>query len=227
MNRSWLWYLILLVGIGLYSCESDEIIELEEGQEVVQDKPQDEIGEDNSNDDTSNDENADEETTDEETTDEETTDEETTDEESTDDSNDLKPIKGNGVDIQEIMRLINDARTKGVTRNGTYYPPVGKVTWNKTLETVALQHSKDMVDNDFFSHTSSDGTSMAQRVKDANYDYRYVGENVAYGFPTEKAVVEAWLDSPGHCRNIMNKNYTEMGVGRYEDHWTQDFGTHK
>ena len=50
------------------------------------------------------------------------------------------------------------------------------------------------------------------------------GENIATGYRTEKEVVKGWIASPGHCKNIMSKLYKEMGVARYGNYWTQEFG---
>ena len=72
-----------------------------------------------------------------------------------------------------------------------------------------------------FSHTSSDGSNVGTRIKAVGYTWLYYGENIAMGFNGEREVVANWISSPGHCKNIMNKNYKEMGVAAYGGYWTQ------
>jgi uncharacterized protein YkwD len=124
-----------------------------------------------------------------------------------------------------VLQLVNDARKKGCSCGKIYYPPVPALTWNNQLEKAAYSHSTDMFRNKYFSHTGSDGSGTGERITNAGYSWRYYGENIAQGYPTEKEVVAGWLSSPGHCANIMNKNYKEMAVARVGDYWTQDFGS--
>jgi uncharacterized protein YkwD len=124
-----------------------------------------------------------------------------------------------------LLQLVNDARKKGCNCGNTYYAPAPALTWNDQLEKAAFNHSNDMFRNKYFSHTGSDGSGSGERINDAGYSWRYYGENIAQGYPTEKEVVAGWLSSPGHCSNIMSKNYKEMGVARVGDYWTQDFGS--
>ena len=129
----------------------------------------------------------------------------------------------------EVLRLVNEAR--GVTRKcgGSKYKATGPLRWDSTLAKVATAHSRDMADHDYFSHDSRNGTSAFQRMKKAGYRYSSAGENIAAGFRTPASVVKAWLKSPGHCKNLMNRSYDELGVGfatggTYGTYWTQDFG---
>ena len=124
-----------------------------------------------------------------------------------------------------LLQLVNDARKKGCNCGNTYYAPAPALTWNDQLEKAAYNHSKDMFQNKYFSHTGSDGTGSGERISNAGYNWRWYGENIAEGYPTEKDVVDGWLHSPGHCANIMNKNFREMGVAKVGDYWTQDFGS--
>jgi uncharacterized protein YkwD len=77
----------------------------------------------------------------------------------------------------------------------------------------AYLHSEDMVLNDFFSHTGSDGSSAGQRISRQGYPWRTYGENIAVGYPTVSSVIQGWLGSEGHCRNLMNPAFTEIGAG--------------
>lgn len=138
-----------------------------------------------------------------------------------------KPVQENNIDLQKLLDLVNDVRSKGTTCGSTYYPPVGSIVWSSKLETAALKHSNDMMDNDFFSHTSFNGDTFITRIQNAGYIYSSAGENIAMGYPSEESVMNGWLNSQGHCANIMNSSFTEMGVGRVGTYWTQDFGKPK
>ena len=86
-----------------------------------------------------------------------------------------------------------------------------------------------MATKNYFSHTSLDGRTVAQRITATGYAWRAIGENIAAGQTTPEQVVAGWLQSEGHCRNIMNPAYQELGVGYAQDGsygttWVQDFG---
>lgn len=122
-----------------------------------------------------------------------------------------------------LLQLVNDARAKGCNCGSTYMQPVAPVTWNDKLEQAALIHSQDMNKNGYFSHTGSDGSSPASRVTSVGYQWSAIGENIAMGYPSEQAVMDAWLASEGHCKNIMNGVYTEMGTALDGKYWSQEF----
>ncbi len=124
-----------------------------------------------------------------------------------------------------LLQLVNDVRKKGCKCGDTYYYPAGTLTWNSQLETAAYNHSKDMYQNKYFSHVAPDGSNGGVRIKRAGYKWMAFGENIATGYPNEKAVVEGWIKSPGHCKNIMGKAYKEMGVARVGNYWTQEFAS--
>jgi uncharacterized protein YkwD len=91
---------------------------------------------------------------------------------------------------------------------------------NKRLRKAALGHSKDMVKDGFFEHTTPEGVTMVDRILKAKYvgeDEGWVlGENLAWGtgsLGTPRGAVDAWMDSPGHRANVLKKAYREMGVG--------------
>ena len=134
-------------------------------------------------------------------------------------------ISSSGVNKAIILQLVNDARKRGCQCGDAYYPPAASVTWNDQLEKAALDHSNDMLENSYFSHTNKKGNSAGIRIKEAGYRWSIYGENIAHGYSTEKAVVEGWLSSSGHCSNIMSRLFTEMGVAKAGSYWTQDFAT--
>jgi uncharacterized protein YkwD len=103
--------------------------------------------------------------------------------------------------------------------------PVSPVTWNDKLEQAALIHSQDMDTNGYFDHTGRDGSTPATRITGVGYKWSAIGENIAMGYPSEQAVISAWLASEGHCKNIMNGMFTEMGVALDGKYWTQEFAT--
>lgn len=131
----------------------------------------------------------------------------------------------NTVNKTVLLQLVNEARKKGCNCGDSYYPPVPALTWNDVLEKAAYNHSKDMNDKNFFSHTGTDGSGSGERISREGYNWNYYGENLAFGYMSEKQVVDGWLSSPGHCRNIMNKSFKEMGVARVNNYWTQDLGS--
>lgn len=124
-----------------------------------------------------------------------------------------------------MLQLVNEVRKKGCQCGDTYYYPVPAVSWNSQLESAAYSHSKDMYENDYFSHKAPDGSNGGVRIDRAGYNWMAFGENIASGYTNERSVIEGWLKSPGHCKNIMSRNYTEVGVARYGNYWTQEFAT--
>lgn len=132
---------------------------------------------------------------------------------------------------QEMLSLINKARSQARHCGNERFAAVQALVWSCELEAAAEMHSQDMADNDYFSHTSPDGAGIEQRVNNQSYEWQAVGENIAAGHTSAPAVVNGWLESPGHCRNIMNDAFTEMGMSkanepesRYSTYWTQTLG---
>ncbi|MFV8751226.1 CAP domain-containing protein [Nannocystaceae bacterium ST9] len=131
----------------------------------------------------------------------------------------------------EVVELVNQNRAAGANCGGTDFAGTGPLTMDPALRCAARFHSRDMALNDYFDHTSLSGTSFVDRSNSAQYDASPVGENIAAGQPTPADVVGAWMESPGHCMNIMNPDANEIGVGymptdmaTYGAYWTQVFG---
>ena len=124
-----------------------------------------------------------------------------------------------------ILQLVNEARKKGCNCGDTYYAPVPPLAWNELLEKAAYNHAKDMYQNNYFSHTGKDGSTAGERLSRVGYTWRSFGENIGMGYRNEKEVVEGWLKSPGHCKNIMAMKFKEVAVARVGDYWTQTFGS--
>lgn len=124
-----------------------------------------------------------------------------------------------------ILKLVNESRTTGCNCGNTAYPAVSAVTWNDVLEETAQAHSKDMENEGRMSHSGSDGSGPGDRITQAGYTWRTYGENVAEGYSSAESVVQAWLNSEGHCKNMMNGNFEEMGVAASGSYWTQVLAT--
>ena len=117
---------------------------------------------------------------------------------------------------QEVIRLVNEIRAE----NG-----LKALTYDWELSRVARYKSQDMKDNKYFSHTSPVYGTPFQMIKNFGISYRSAGENIAKGYSTPQAVVNSWMNSSGHRANILNANYTHIGVGYVAggNYWTQMF----
>ena len=133
----------------------------------------------------------------------------------------------NEIDATLMLKLVNELRSKGCQCGSDFMPAVHEVTWNTKLELAALGHNKDMAENDFFSHTGSDDSKAGDRIFRQGYSWSTYAENIAKGYSNEKAVMDGWINSEGHCKNLMNKNCTEIGVAKYTSYWTQVFAKPK
>ena len=135
---------------------------------------------------------------------------------------------------QEVLTYLNAARSKSCVCGTTTYPAAPALALNAKLNTASDNHAIDMATYNYFSHTGRDGSKPWDRMTRAGYVWRAAGENIAAGYTTARAVVDGWLKSPGHCANIMNPNYKEVGVGygytttsTYKSYWVNNFGTQR
>jgi uncharacterized protein YkwD len=127
---------------------------------------------------------------------------------------------------------VNQRRAGGATCGGTAYAAAPALYMHPSLRVAARGHSQDMAAQNYVSHTSLDGRTFDQRIRDAGYTGAFpLGENIAGGPSTPDAVVSGWMASPGHCANIMSPGYRALGVGyahnpasTYRHYWTQSFG---
>ncbi|MPM44863.1 hypothetical protein SDC9_91545 [bioreactor metagenome] len=134
------------------------------------------------------------------------------------------PVQDNGSGVTadnlayeaRVVELVNEYRTQY---------GLAALTLNQSLSNVARVKSQDMRDNNYFDHNSPTYGSPFDMLKAFGISYRYAGENIAAGYVTPEAVVEAWMNSPGHRANILNANYTQIGVGYVASgsYWTQEF----
>lgn len=119
--------------------------------------------------------------------------------------------------IKEVVKLVNAERAK---------EGLSPLTIDTKVQAAAQVRARECELR--FSHTRPNGTSFSTALKEQNVSYRSAGENIAWGQKTPQEVVTAWMNSSGHRANIMNKNFTTIGVGYYEnsrgtDYWCQLF----
>ncbi|MCQ3000292.1 CAP domain-containing protein [Pseudomonas syringae] len=132
---------------------------------------------------------------------------------------------------QKLLALINAARAQA-RQCGTQAVTASKpLTWNPALASAAENHSRGMANNNFFDHMDRDGRMPGDRAELAGYSGRQIGENIAAGQGSVAKVVEGWLASPGHCANLMNPAFSELGAAYAVDpksdagiYWTGVFG---
>jgi len=137
---------------------------------------------------------------------------------------------------QEFLDAVIQARAVGRMCGASNYGAAPPVSWNDNLAMAAYLHSFDMTTNQFFSHTGSDGSSPGDRITREGYLWITYGENIAVGYSTVADVMQGWLGSEGHCRNIMNPGFREIGAAYAEGqylgnplarYWTFDLATHR
>ncbi len=110
------------------------------------------------------------------------------------------------------LHLVNEVRARGTRCGGRSFAPARPMTLSATLAGVAFGHATDMAVHNYFEHEDLAGQSPADRVRAVGYKEKLVGENIAYGPKSVEEVVQGWLDSPGHCENIMDARFGEMGI---------------
>jgi uncharacterized protein YkwD len=130
---------------------------------------------------------------------------------------------------KNILKHINDARGQGRMCGNTYYEPVRLVVWNDKLAEASLEHSLDMAENGFLSHTGSKGDGLNQRLIMVHYEWTACGENIGHGYRGSGEAVQSWLKSPLHCKNIMDPDFKEIGAAYAKSktlrtYWTLIFG---
>jgi len=115
---------------------------------------------------------------------------------------------------QQIFDITNVLRVKNKLK---------PLIWDEMTAEAAYGHSKDMAENNDFSHTSKKYGDLTNRLKTAEVAYLAAGENIAANYTDGPAVVVGWLNSKGHRETLLNKDYTHLGVGVYQKYYTQNF----
>lgn len=114
----------------------------------------------------------------------------------------------------EVVKLVNQERAKAGLK---------PLTENAKLSNMAMDKAKDMSNNNYFDHNSPTYGSPFDMMKKYGISFSYAGENIAKGQKTPADVMNAWMNSEGHRANILNSNYTTIGVAYYNGYWVQEF----
>lgn len=116
-------------------------------------------------------------------------------------------------EAQDTLQRINAYRAAGATCGDQRMAAAPPLTWSAQLEQAASKHARDMAARRTMSHTGGDGSRMRDRVARESYAWSALGENVSAGYNTVVAGLVGWMNSPGHCSNMMSPNFREVGVG--------------
>jgi len=140
-------------------------------------------------------------------------------------------------ELEKVLALTNAARAHERNCGSIYYAAAAPLSRNPKLDTSAQYHAEDMAATGQLTHSTPSGAihytpgmNVGQRVQHEGYSWQAVGENIAAGQISAEQVVTDWLESPGHCANIMNPNYKDIGLGYKKSadntpYWVQDFAT--
>lgn len=135
------------------------------------------------------------------------------------DAQDSKVTQAEMTQAEAVLKLVNQERKKA---------GVSPLTLSDKLTSIANTKAKDMADKGYFSHQSPTYGSPFDMLKQFGVSYSYAGENIAAGQKSAEEVMNSWMNSSGHKANILNKNYTQLGVGfyrggEYGTEWVQLF----
>lgn len=130
----------------------------------------------------------------------------------------------------QMLALVNEARARGGVCGNVSFPVSGPLRYDAVLERAATKHSEDMNAANELGHVSPvggiynpAGSVLRDRINREGYSWSVIGENVAWNYPSVPELVAAWLESPHHCENILNPEFTEVGFGKAGTYWTQNF----
>lgn len=115
---------------------------------------------------------------------------------------------------QQVVDLVNQERAQA---------GLSPLKLNAALSVVALDKAKDMYYNQYFSHQSPTFGSPFDMMRSYGIRYSYAGENIAMGQRSPQEVMNAWMNSDGHRKNILNPNFKEIGVAYFQGEWVQLF----
>lgn len=112
----------------------------------------------------------------------------------------------------EVLAAVNPLRAVARVCGATLFPAVGGLSWDARLAEAARVHSTDMAVYNFFDHTGSNASTVGMRVTAAGYSWTFVAENLAAGQRDLATALTGWMNSAGHCRNLMQSNVTQVGL---------------
>nr|WP_019340223.1 CAP domain-containing protein [Stutzerimonas stutzeri] len=140
-------------------------------------------------------------------------------------------LKDSQAEGQALLDEINRVRASARQCAGKPFAAAAALNWNSTLAGLAEAHSRAMANGNFFSHLDRDGRTPGDRAELAGYPGAPVGQNIAAALDRPRRIVEGWLASPGHCANLMNPQFTELGAAYAVDpqsdagiYWVGFFG---
>jgi uncharacterized protein YkwD len=113
---------------------------------------------------------------------------------------------------RRVLELVNQARAQPRRCGRRAFNATSPLKLSGELANAAHAHSLDMATREYFDHQGPDGSTPASRITRAGYPWQVVGENIAAGVATPDEAVDGWLQSPGHCENLMDPRFTDMGV---------------
>lgn len=112
----------------------------------------------------------------------------------------------------DTLRRINAYRAAGAICGTRPFGPAAPLVWDTTLERAADLHSRDMARRRELTHYSEDNSGPGDRTRRLGYDWTKVAENASAGLADVPAALASWMNSPGHCANLMDPGVTEVGV---------------
>lgn len=133
-------------------------------------------------------------------------------------------LRDRGSVREEMLARVNAARRKAGLK---------ALRLNSELDKAAQRHAEDMLARGYFDHKSPSGTTVRERSRAAGYNWGAIGENIAFGQTSVGEVIETWMGSPGHRKNILGPHFSELGIGlalgkgrdgKYQVLWVQNFG---
>lgn len=131
-----------------------------------------------------------------------------------------------------LLAMVNSARAHPRLCGYQRFPAARPLAWSAALGAAAQGHSKAMARDNYFAHQDPTGNSPADRARVAGYRGRNIGENIAAGQGSPNDAMQGWLASPGHCANLMNPLFTQVGAAYATNvrsdkgiYWTMLFGT--
>jgi uncharacterized protein YkwD len=132
---------------------------------------------------------------------------------------------------QALLAKVNAARARPRMCGRQRFAAARPLSWSAALGAAAQGHSKAMAYGNYFAHRDPDGDLPADRARAAGYRGRQIGENIAAGQSSPSKAMAGWLASPGHCANLMNPMFTQVGAGFASEarsdegvYWTMVFG---
>ncbi len=140
-------------------------------------------------------------------------------------------LKDSETEGQRLLEEVNRVRATAHQCAGKAFAAAPPLSWNATLASLAESHSRAMANGNFFGHLDREGRTPGDRAELAGYPGAPVGQNIAAALDRLRQIVEGWLASPGHCTNLMNPRFSELGAAYAVDpqsdagiYWVGMFG---